>query len=68
VIDMQQSRFRSPVAWSATFALLFFILKNYGLLEPIGLTPDSYNELTILIFAVIEAFGIWNSPTNKNDL
>lgn len=65
---MEQSRFRSPVAWSATFALLFFVLKNYGLLEPIGLTPDSYNELTLLIFALVEALGIWNNPKDQKDL
>jgi len=33
---MKQSRWRSPVAWSAFVALVLFILKTYGLLAPIG--------------------------------
>ena len=59
------NRFKSPVAWSAIFALLFFLLKNYGLLSPIGLSEDSFNELTTLIFAVLTALGIFNNPENK---
>jgi uncharacterized membrane protein len=62
-----QSRFKSKVTWVAIAALLLFILKNYGLLTPIGLTPDSYNELVTLIFTVLTAFGIFNNPTNKEE-
>jgi uncharacterized membrane protein len=62
---MKQSRWRSKVAWSAVAALVFFILKNYGLLEPIGLTEESFQELTALIFAVLSAFAIFNNPTEK---
>jgi len=61
----KQNRFKSKVAWLAAAALLLFILKNYGLLTPIGLTEESFNELTTLIFAVLTAFGIFNDPTNK---
>lgn len=62
---MQQSRWRSPVAWSALAALVLFILKTYGLLTPIGLTEDSFKELTALLFAALTAFGIFNNPTNS---
>ncbi|MCR4436652.1 MAG: holin [Clostridiales bacterium] len=62
---MQQSRWRSPVAWSALAALVLFILKTYGLLAPIGLTEDSFKELTTLLFAALTAFGIFNNPTNS---
>jgi hypothetical protein len=61
----QQSRWKSPVAWSAFSVLLLTILKNYGLLEPLGLTPESYNEITTLITSVLVGFGIWNNPKDK---
>jgi uncharacterized membrane protein len=63
---LQQSRWRSPVAWSAVAALFLFILKNYGLLAAIGLNENSFKELTGLIFSVLSAFAIFNNPTNKN--
>jgi len=56
-----------PVAWSALAALVLFILKTYGLLAPIGLTEDSFKELTTLVFAALTAFGIFNNPTNSED-
>ena len=61
-----QSRWRSKAAWASVAALVLFILKTYGLLEPIGLTEDSFQELTTLIFAVAVAFGIFNNPTNSD--
>lgn len=63
---MKQSRWRSKVAWSAVAALVFFVLKNYGLLAPIGLTEESFNELITLVFAVLSAFAIFNDPTNQD--
>ena len=59
------NRFKSPMAWSAIFALLIFLAKNYGLLTPLGLTVDSSKELTTLVFAVLTALGIFNNPQNK---
>ena len=60
-----QSRWRSKGAWVSVAALVLFILKTYGLLAPIGLTEDSFQELTTLIFAVAVAFGVFNNPTNS---
>ena len=59
------NRLRSKTVWITVAALIFFILKNYGLLECVGLTADSYNELVTLIFAVLMGFGILNNPTDK---
>lgn len=61
-----QSRWRSPVAWSAILALILFVLKNYGLLASVGLTEGSFKELTTLLFAALTAFGIFNNPTSKD--
>lgn len=66
--NQKQNRFKSKAAWVAVAALLLFILKTYGLLATIGLTEESYKELTTLIFAVLTAFGIFNDPTNKESL
>jgi uncharacterized membrane protein len=63
---MEQSRWRSPVAWSAVVALILFILKTYGLLSFIGLTEDSFKELTVLLFSALTAFGLFNNPTQAD--
>lgn len=63
---MNQNRLKSPVAWASLAALVLFILKSYDLLAPIGLTEDSFKELSALIFAVATAFGILNNPTSKD--
>ncbi len=60
------NRLRSPVAWAAFVALVLFVLKTFNLLAPIGLSEDSFKELTALIFAALTAFGIFNNPTNKD--
>lgn len=64
---MIQNRLKSPVVWTTLAALLFFILKTYGLLTPIGLTEDNFKELTTLIFSLATALGILNNPTNKDN-
>jgi uncharacterized membrane protein len=64
---MQQSRWKSPVVWTTLAALIFFVLKTWGLLEWIGLTKDSYDGLISLILAVLTGFGILNNPTDKKN-
>lgn len=61
-----RNRFRSPVVWASIAALVLFVLKTYNLLAPVGLTEDSFKELSTLIFAALTAFGIFNNPTDKN--
>jgi uncharacterized membrane protein len=55
-------RLKSKVVLASLAALILFILKNYGLLAPIGLTENSYTELTNLIFALIASFSFLNNP------
>jgi len=54
-------RFLNPQVITSLSMLLFFILKTYGLLAPLGLTPDSYKELTSLVAAVLISMGIYNT-------
>jgi len=63
-----QPKWKSKPAWIAFAVLLGFILKNYGLLAAIGLTPTSYQELTTLIFVAVTAFGIVNDPSDSAKL
>jgi len=60
-----QNRFKSKYLWLAIFALVSFILKNWGLFEVVGLNADSFNELTDLVLALLVALGIVNNPTDK---
>lgn len=64
---MLQNRLRSPVVWASLAALLFFVLKTFGLLEWIGLTKDSYDELITLIIAALTTFGVLNNPTDQQN-
>ncbi len=62
-----QNRLKSKAAWVSIIALILFILKNYGLLEGIGLTEESYKEFTALLLAVFTAFGVFNNPTDPDN-
>jgi uncharacterized membrane protein len=62
-----QNRLKSPVVWASLAALLFFVLKTWGLLEWMGLTKDSYDELISLLLAALTAFGVLNNPTDAKN-
>ena len=57
---MIQSRWTSPVAWSAIAALIFFVVKNW-----IGFEIPGWDEFVSLVVAAGVAFGIFNNPENK---
>lgn len=57
---MEQSRWRSPVAWSALAALLFFVAKTW-----FGFEIPGWDQFISLLIAVGVAFGIFNNPTEK---
>lgn len=59
-------RFKSPVVISSILGILLFILKNYGFLIPLGLTEDSYKEITGLIISLLTILGILNNPTDSS--
>lgn len=62
---MEQKRYKSWAAWVALFALVGFILGNWGLFDKIGLTNETWKALTELILAAAAAFGILNNPTDS---
>ena len=57
---MEQSRWKSPVAWSAIAALLFFVVKTW-----FGFEIPGWDEFVTLAIAAGVAIGIFNNPTEK---
>ena len=57
---MEQSRWKSPVAWSALAALLFFVVKTW-----FGFEIPGWDDFVTLTIAAGVAFGIFNNPENK---
>lgn len=64
-VKESQSRWRSKPAWVAMFAIVGFVLGNWGLFDLIGLTNESWQQLVELVLAGMAAFGVFNNPTSK---
>ena len=62
-----QKRFESKYLWMAIFALVGFVLKQWGLFEVLGLDINSFNEMIDLILAVLIGIGVINNPTSKEE-
>lgn len=58
---MIQSRWASPMAWSAIAALIFFVVKNW-----LGFEIPGWDEFISLFIAAGVALGIFNNPERKN--
>jgi uncharacterized membrane protein len=61
----EQSRWKSPVLWTAIISLILLILKlafnvQYG--------DEISSQATTYILTIISFFGIINSPTSRNKL
>lgn len=65
---MEQNRLQSKVLWVAIFAVVGFVLGNWGLYDKLGMTSESYKQLVDLLLAALAAFGIFNNPVNKTGL
>ena len=57
---MEQSRWKSPVAWSAVAALVFFVVKTW-----FGFEIPGWDQFISLVIAAGVAFGIFNNPKDK---
>jgi hypothetical protein len=58
---MEQSRWRSPVAWSALAALLYFVTKMW-----LGFEIPGWDDFVTLSVTAGVAFGIFNNPTDRS--
>jgi hypothetical protein len=59
---MTQSRWKSPVAWGAIAALIFFVVKTW-----FGFEIPGWDEFVTLFIAAGLAFGIFNNPESKSN-
>lgn len=66
--DTTQPAYASPVVWGMVVALILFFAKTYGILTPIGLTTDSFKELTTILFGAITIFAAYNNPNSKKTI
>ena len=62
-----QKRFESKYLWLAIFALVGFVLKQWGLFEMMGLDLEAFNEMVDLILAILIGLGVINNPTSKEE-
>jgi uncharacterized membrane protein len=60
---IKQDWYKSPVVWSTLAALVFFIAKEW-----IGFEIPKFEVFIEIVIGLGVAFGIINSPTNKNSL
>ena len=63
VNEMDQSRWKSPVLWTAILSLIALVAKNW-----IGFQIPGWDEITTGILAVLAAFGVINNPTSKTNM
>jgi uncharacterized membrane protein len=66
MIEIKQSRWRSPVLWISTASLIGSLLVTLGVI-PVD-TSTKIDEVVGIVVTILAGFGIINSPTNKNSL
>jgi len=64
-METMQSRLRSKYLWVAIFALVAFILGNYGLYDAIGMTNESFQTFVDMLLNIAVLVGIINNPTDS---
>ena len=58
-----KDRLKSPVVWTATAALIYFVTKEW-----LGFEIPGWDNFVYLLLAALVAFGIINDPTNRTGL
>lgn len=57
-----KERLRSPVLWTATAALIFFVVKEWC-----GIEIPRWDTFVDLVITLAVAFGIMNNPADHNN-
>jgi uncharacterized membrane protein len=60
---MTQNRWKSPVLWTTLAALIFFVVKEW-----VGFEIPGWDRFVTLVITAAVAFGIVNSPDNKDSI
>lgn len=61
-----KDRLRSKVLWAAVIGGVMQIFSALGLWAKIGITADGFSECMVAVGAILEAFGVFNNPTDRN--
>ena len=60
-----RGRLRSKVLWVAVLGGVIQIFSAVNLWAKIGITAEGFRELMVGVGAILEAFGVFNDPTNR---
>lgn len=64
---MEQSRFKSPIFWSAVVAQVLSIGQLSGLFAKYGIDAGYWGDLAAAVLQLFVIFGLLNNPTSKTE-
>lgn len=62
-MENKQKFWQSPVVWTASAALIYFVVKEW-----FGFDIPGWDKFITLLVGALLAFGVINNPTSKNSL
>ena len=60
-----RDRLRSKVLWAAVLGGVMQIFSALGIWGKLGITAGGFSEIMVAVGAILEAFGVFNDPTNR---
>ena len=63
---MEQSRWKSPVLWSAIAAQIIALMQMTGAFKAMGLDAGLVGDVVAGVLQMMVLFGILNSPTSMD--
>ena len=60
-----RDRLRSKVLWAAVLGGVMQLFSALGLWAKLGVTAEGFSEIMVAAGAILEAFGVFNDPTNR---
>ncbi len=63
---VEQSRWKSPVLWTAIVAQVLALLELTGALKAMGIDAGIVGDVIAGVLQVLVLVGVLNSPTSKN--
>ncbi len=58
---MEQSRWKSPVAWAGIASVIFLIVKSWA-----GFEIPNWDAIVTTLIAALVGFGVLNNPQSKD--
>ena len=60
-----RDRLRSKVLWAAVLGCVMTVCSAFDLWSRMGVTAEGFREIAASVGAMLEAFGVFNDPTNQ---